>query len=103
MEAVPADTPVTTPDAEPTVATPVLPEVHVPPAVASLSVVVSPAQTTAVPVIADGSGLTVTVTWAELVQLNAPVPVTVYVVVTVGVAMTVVPVLAERLAEGDHE
>jgi hypothetical protein len=35
--------------------------VHVPPATASLSVVVAPAQMLVVPLIADGNGLTVTV------------------------------------------
>ena len=60
---VPDDTPVTMPVDEPIVAMPVLPLVHVPPP-ASLSVVVKPAQTTAVPVIEDGNGLTVTTTVA---------------------------------------
>ena len=60
MVDVPDDTPVTTPVEEPTVATLVLPLVHVPPLVISLKVVVNPAQTTAVPVTDDGNGLTVT-------------------------------------------
>jgi 1,4-dihydroxy-2-naphthoate octaprenyltransferase len=58
--AVPAATPVTTPVAAPTVAILVAPLLHVPPVVRSLSVVLAPAQTTRVPVIADGAALTVT-------------------------------------------
>ena len=57
---VPDDTPVTIPVEEPTVAIPVLPLVHVPPLVTSLKVVVIPAQTTAVPLIDEGNGFTVT-------------------------------------------
>ena len=55
--AVPPDPPVTMP-VEPTVALPVL--LHVPPLVASVSAVVSPTHTFIVPVIAAGSGFTVT-------------------------------------------
>jgi hypothetical protein len=40
-------------------------ELHVPPAMSLLNAVVDPAQTTAVPVIKDGSGFTVTTTVAE--------------------------------------
>ena len=57
---MPDDTPVTTPLDEPIVTMPVLPLVHVPPLVASLMVVVKPAHTTAVPVMDEGNGLTVT-------------------------------------------
>jgi hypothetical protein len=62
MVAVPAATPVTTPEAF-TVATAVLEEDQVPPVVTSARVVVDPAQTVVVPVIAakTGSALTVTV------------------------------------------
>ena len=56
--AVPASTPVTTPDAS--TAAFVLPELQVPPGVALARAVVSPSQTVIVPVIAAGSGLTVT-------------------------------------------
>ena len=56
MVALPAATPVTTP-VEPTVATAVLPLLHVPPPVELLKGVVNPAQTTAVPVIEDGNEL----------------------------------------------
>ena len=58
---VPPVTPVTTPVDELTVATAVVPLLQVPPLVASLSVVVAPAHATAVPVIANGNGLTVIV------------------------------------------
>lgn len=58
--AVPATNPLTTPEPNPTDATVVLPLVHVPPP-ASLSVVERPAQTEVIPVMAVGSGFTVTV------------------------------------------
>lgn len=48
---LPPDTDVTTPDDGPMVATPVLPLLHVPPAVALLSVVVLPLHRVSVPVI----------------------------------------------------
>ena len=53
MVDTPCETPVTTP-AIPTVATAVLLLLHTPPVVTSLSVVVLPAQTVGVPVIAAG-------------------------------------------------
>lgn len=59
MVEVPDATPETIPELEPTVATPVLLLVHNPPP-ASLSVVIEPAHTSAVPLIDDGDGLTVT-------------------------------------------
>jgi hypothetical protein len=58
---LPAVTPVTTPFDEPTVANDVLPLLHAPPDVPSVSVVVELAQTVAVPPIAAGFALTVTV------------------------------------------
>ena len=58
---VPAATPVTIPDDEPTVATPTLPLVHVPPDGVLFNVVVRPAQTVNVPVTDVGNGLTVMV------------------------------------------
>ncbi len=64
--AVPAATPVTTPVPEPTVAVLVFALIHVPELVASLNVVVAPIQTDAVPVMAAGSGLTVTVVVAGI-------------------------------------
>ena len=60
MTDVPAVTPVTTPPAV-MVATTGVALLHVPPAVTLLKVVVEPMQTLVVPVIAAGSGLTVTV------------------------------------------
>ena len=56
---MPAETPVTTPVETPTVAIDVLPLVHVPPPVASESVMVLPTATLVNPVIAAGRGLTV--------------------------------------------
>ena len=50
----------TIPDPEPTVATDALPLLHVPGVVTSLSVVVCPAHTAAVPVTAAGKAWTVT-------------------------------------------
>jgi hypothetical protein len=70
---VPALTPVATPPPAPgpgvIVATPVVALLQVPPGVASLNVVVEPTQTIVVPVIAAGSGFTVTV-----VVMEHPVP-----------------------------
>ena len=59
--AVPPDTPVTIPLPKPTVATVVLPLVHVPVVTASLSAMVNPVHTVESPVIAAGRRLTVTV------------------------------------------
>ena len=61
MVAVPAVTPVTKPVDDPTVAIVVEPLLHVPPPVASLSVVVVAIHTCVVPVIEGGSAFTVTV------------------------------------------
>jgi hypothetical protein len=61
MVAEPAETPVTTPEAL-TVATAVLLEDQVPPAVASLKVVADPTQTLVVPVMAATTGRAFTVT-----------------------------------------
>jgi hypothetical protein len=58
--AVPSETPTRTPVDEPIAATAVLLLVHTPPGVASLSVVVVPAQIVVVPVIGDATALTVT-------------------------------------------
>lgn len=60
MLLVPTDNPFTTPDADPIVATVVLPLVHTPPPSASLSVVDPPIQTAVIPVMGD-IGFTVTV------------------------------------------
>ncbi len=56
---MPANIPFTVPPV--TVAILVFPLLHVPPAVALVSEVVKPSQTTGVPVIAVGAGVTVTV------------------------------------------
>ena len=61
MVDVPADTPITRPVDEPIVATGVMLLLQVPPVVASLSKVVAPTHTLAVPVIAGGPEVTVTV------------------------------------------
>jgi hypothetical protein len=66
---VPAPIPVTMPDAEPMVATPVLLLVHVPPPVVLLSVVIVPAQIPVAPVIAAAPVLMVT-----MVVAVQPVP-----------------------------
>lgn len=59
MTAVPDATPVTIPVVGVTVAIPVLLQVHVPPEVASLNVMVDSTQTDVFPEIDAGSGLTV--------------------------------------------
>jgi hypothetical protein len=100
MLAVPAATPVTSPVEASTVATPVASLLHVPPATASLSVLVAPTQKVVVPIIANGvagDGLTVIIWFTVLVpQLlvneycivvpPAATPVTSPVVLTVAVA-----------------
>ena len=58
---MPAITPVTTPEDEPTEAMGMLALTHVPPVVRLFKVVVSPAHTLVVPVMAAGNGFTVTV------------------------------------------
>lgn len=60
ITAVPADMPVNKPVIEVMLATAVLLLAHVPPIVASASKPEAPTQATAVPVIAGGSGFTVT-------------------------------------------
>jgi hypothetical protein len=49
-----------------------------------------------------GSGLTVTTTVPEFIQPFELIPVTVYVMVRVGVAVTVAPVVALRFVFGAH-
>ena len=58
--AVPADTPVSTPDELPIVATDSVPLVHVPPVIVSVNVIDIPTHIDGVPAINDGGGLTVT-------------------------------------------
>ena len=52
--------------------------------------------------IAAGKGFTVTATVVVLEHPPDVVPVTVYIVVTVGVAVTVEPVVADKPEEGDQ-
>ena len=59
MVGTPADTPVTTPVDEPTVAIAVLLLLQVPPVVASLIIIEEPVHTVVRPVIGEGVGLTV--------------------------------------------
>ena len=87
--AVPAKTPVTKPLPEPTVATVVVPLLHVPPVVASLKLVVKPAQTFKVPVIAEGNGLTVKI--AVVIQPVGKV----YVIVALPLATPVITPVPE--------
>ena len=68
MTDVPAETPVTIPVVDPTVATGKRLLLQVPPGVGSLRVVVLPSHTNVVPVIADGDGLHVMV----VVTIHAP-------------------------------
>jgi hypothetical protein len=76
MVAVPAATPVTTPEAL-TVATAVLLEDQVPPTVTSVKVVVDPAQTVVVPAIAATTGLAFTVIEAVALEVQPEAFVTV--------------------------
>jgi hypothetical protein len=61
----PTATPVTMPDADPTVAIGRLPLLHVPPLLPSVKAVVCPWHTDEIPVIPPGSGLTVTIANTE--------------------------------------
>ncbi len=68
---MPADTPVTIP-VEPTVETPVAPELHVPPDAVLLRVVVAATQTVAVPVMEPALGEGFTVTSCVVLPLHPP-------------------------------
>jgi hypothetical protein len=61
MEVVPAATPVTTPEAEPMVATAGLALVQLPPVTVSASVIIAPTHSVLLPEMGDGAGFTVTV------------------------------------------
>ena len=74
MTAVPAVTPVTTPVAEPTVATDGVVLLHEPPLVASLNVEVEPGQTVIVPEIADGNGFMLIVALPVILLVQPVVP-----------------------------
>ena len=82
MDTVPAATPVTMPEAEPTVAIAPLLENHAPPEIPSLSAVVPPTTTIVVPKIGVAAGLTV------IVIVAIPVP-TEYVIIHVPADMPV--------------
>ena len=69
---VPPDTPVTTPVPATTVATAGVALLHVPPAVASASVVVEAWHTVVVPVMTAGNGLTVTANGLEAMLVPQP-------------------------------
>ena len=91
IAAVPAETPcpVTIPVVEPTVAREVLLLLHVPPPAASDKLRLAPEQTEPLPVMAAGSGLTVTIV---LTEHPAAVTLMVTVVVTVTVPAVTMPV-----------
>jgi hypothetical protein len=72
MTALPADTPVTTPEAEPTRATAVLLLAHAPPEVASLKTEAEPGQTVVAPAMAAGGDPAVIVA-APAILLEQPV------------------------------
>jgi hypothetical protein len=102
--ALPAVTPVTLPVIEFTVATAVLEEVHTPPAVVLVKIVLEPIHAFVVPPIAarTGKSFTVTVTASMLTHPFASVPVTVYVVVTVGLATTLAVFVVANPVAGLH-
>jgi hypothetical protein len=76
MVAEPELTPVTTPVVAFTVATPVFPEVQLPPPTEVFNVNVDPSQTIVAPEI-EGRSFTVTITWSVFTQALPSVPVTV--------------------------
>ena len=84
----------------------VLLDVHVPPVVALLRVVVLPLHALKLPVTSAGNGFTDNVTVAVAINPFPSVMVTVYTVVAdtvlTGVAVTEVPVVAESAVEGDQ-
>ena len=81
-----------------TVAMAVLLLAHVPPLVGD-SVAVLPTHTDA-GAVTVGSGFTVTVTMVELTQPLISVPVTVYVLVELGLAVTIGPLLEDKPVAG---
>jgi hypothetical protein len=100
---VPAATADNKPVADPTVATPVVLLLQVPPAGLLLNELVLPAHIVVDPEMEVGVGLTVTVTVALFVHPFEPVPTTVYVVVIVGEAVGDAQVVHDNPIEGDHE
>jgi len=99
MATVPAVTPITDPLKDPTVAMVTSLLVHDPPGVKSLRVVLAPMQAVAEPVIGAVLDRMVNVSVAFALQ-PAVVPVMVYTVVMVGLAFTVAPVEADKVAAG---
>jgi len=90
--AMPALIPVTTP-VEPIVAIPVLLLLHVPPVLASVSVVVCPLHICCVPEIVDGEGLTVT-----SVALMQPTGETYHILAPPGLTPVIIPVGVSTIA-----
>ena len=86
----------------PTVAKEILLLVHVPPDTPLPSGDVVCTHTIGVPVIAVGAVMVFTVTVPVLEHPNASVPVTVYVMFDVGLAVTDVPVVADKEVAGAH-
>jgi PII-like signaling protein len=69
----------------------------------AVSTVDEPVQiATSIPAMTRGNGFTMTVTIAGVLHPPLVIAVTVYVVVTVGVAVTLAPDVEERSAAGDH-
>jgi hypothetical protein len=101
---VPALTPVTVPVMVLTVATAVADEVHTPPEVVLVNVVVEPTHALVVPPIEarTGKAFTVTVAWSVFTHPFESVPVTVYVVVVDGLAVTLAVFVALNPVDGLH-
>jgi hypothetical protein len=101
MMDVPGVTPNSKPVALPMVATPVLEDAQTPPADALVNNAEEPLVTLVGPKIVPGSGSGLIVTVTSAVAAHTPLlPLTVYVVVTVGVAVTDAPVVADNVAGG---
>jgi hypothetical protein len=77
MVAEPELTPVTTPVVAFTVATPIFPEVQLPPPTEVFNVNVDPSQTSVDEPVIVGTSFTVTITWSVFTQALPSVPVTV--------------------------
>ena len=74
------------------------------PAIPGVAVIVveAPAQITELLTVTVGNGLTVTVTWSAPTQPFISVPVTVYVVFIVGVAITDAPTVVFKVGDAVH-
>ena len=96
---MPGKTPETTPPV--TVATEVLVLLQAPPLAPSVNVIFDPAFTLDDPLIVPATGVVFTLTVTVTVPLpQLVVPTTVYVVFEVGFALTLVPVVADKVAPG---